>query len=218
MNVPDNIFNTALDRLQAGESIQSISFDFPDYQQELISLLTVCEMGMNIPKLVPSAPYKRHLYAEKVTMKTKFWDAFMYSRIAVIPIALLIALLGARVVATATEGSLPGDTLYTLKRATEKARLTLTRNPEKLATIHVQLLQKRVEEVRQAADSGNQAVETAALEELQSQTDMTFAEVAPVATAKAISSQDSTLLDDLLAVNKQAKRLVARSESKNGRF
>ncbi len=208
MKTPDHIFDIALTRLLDGESVNAIVSDYPEYKEDLVSLLNVSEMGLNIPKLEVPRPYKRRLYAEKIVAQSWFWSAFRYSRVAAIPLAMLLVLLGGNKIVNATQASLPGDTLYTLKRAGENARLTLTRNPEKLAVIHVELLQNRINEVKQAAESGNDTAETAAIAELQSQTAKTFAEAGPLATANAISKQDSTLLDTLVAVNKQQKDVL----------
>jgi hypothetical protein len=205
----EDILDLALTRLQKGESLSFIANEYPEHREELMSLLSIGEMGLNIPKLVPPTPIKRRRFEEKVSWKSKLMETFVFSRVALVPIALLIALIGGRTVVNATESSLPGSTLYSLKRATEEARLTLTRNPDKLASIHMELMQKRVNEVRQAASSGDQNTEAKAIAELQSQTSKTFAEVAPVATANAISKQDSSLLDNLVAVNKQQKDVLA---------
>lgn len=209
MTLPENIFNIALDRLQNGETIQTIAKDYPDYQQELEGLLAVAEMGMHIPKLTPPAPYKRYAFAEQAITSSWFVEIFQYARVAIIPISLVIALLGGRAMVSATEDSLPGDKLYSLKRATEEARLTITRDQEKIASIHVELMQKRLAEVKKAADSHDEASEKAAIVALQSQTEKTFNEAAPLATANAISKQDSSLLDTLVAVNKEQKDVLA---------
>lgn len=208
MTLPDSIFAIALERLEHGETPSQIASSFPEYQNELVGLLHVAEMGMNIPKLIPPTPYKRHLYAEKAITSAWFVPVLQFLRVGAIPIALVIALVGGGAVVDATENSLPGQALYSLKRASEEARLTFTNDPQKIAVIHVQLLQKRLDEVKQAATTGNQASETAALAELQSQTEKTFAEAAPVATANAISNKDSSLLDSLVAVNKEQKSVL----------
>ena len=209
MTTPDNIFAEALERLDQGETPNQIAASFPQYSQELEGLLSIAQMGMNIPKLVPPTPYKRHLFAEKsVNSYSTLSQLFTFMRVAIVPISLVIALLGGRAVVNATEDSLPGDKLYSLKRASEEARLTITRDQSKIAVIHVELLQKRLNDVRKAANTGNEASETAAIAELQSQSEKTFAEAAPLATANAISKQDSTLLDTLVAINKEQKDVL----------
>lgn len=209
MTIPETIFAEALERLSSGETPQSIAADYKDYQSELVSLLSVAEMGLHIPKKVVPTPYKRHLFAEKALTSSKFMQLLTFMRFAAIPLSLLIALFGGRFAVDATENSLPGDKLYSIKRASENARLTLTRDQDKVATMHVELLQKRLEEVKQAANTGNEQSETAAIAELQSQTEKTFAEVTPVATANALAKQDSSLLNTLLAVNKEQKTVLA---------
>lgn len=209
MTTPDEIFAQALERLDRGETPQQIAKDFDKAnQQELEGLLSVAQMGLHIPKLVPPTPYKRHLFAEKVvTSSNTIAQLLSFARVAIVPISLVIVLVGGGAVVSATEDSLPGDKLYSLKRATEEARLTVTRDQTKIASIHVELMQKRLQEVKQAATNGDQATETAAIAELQSQSEKTFAEAAPLATANAIS-KDSTLLDTLVAINKEQKDVL----------
>lgn len=219
MTLPETIFAEALERLDRGETPHQIAASFPEYEQELEGLLSIAEMGMNIPKLVPPTPYKRHLFAEKtVTTSGALVQFLNFMRVAIIPISLVIALIGGRAMVDATEDSLPGDKLYSLKRATEEARLTITRDQSKIAIIHVELMQKRIADVKKAADTGDQESEAAAINELQTQTEKTFAEAAPLATANAISNQDSTLLDSLVAINQEQKDVledVSESESNN---
>ncbi len=214
-NIPDEIFAQALARLQNGEAAEVIASDYADYQQELIGLLFVAQMGMNIPKLQVPAPYKAYRFADQVAASKGFTEWLSYFRVAVIPIALVVVLIGGRTAVNATENSLPGEKLYTLKRATEKARLSLTRDQDKVASLHVEFMQNRINEVKQAADEGNAESETLAIAELKTQTETTFAEAGPIATANAITKQDSTLLENLVAINKQQKDVLAELSENN---
>jgi hypothetical protein len=209
MNIPDHIFDEALVRLRKGESISQITDSFKDYQEELDGLLSVAQMGVNIPKLVPPTPYKAHRFASIPHPANRFFEMLSLFRVAAVPISLVIALLGGSAVVSATENSLPGDTFYSLKRATEQVRLSITKDQNKVATIHVELMQKRLDEVKKAAENGNDATETLAIAELKSQTEKTFAQAGPVATANAITNQDSSLLNNLVAVNKEQKDVLA---------
>lgn len=213
--IPDAIFAESLDRLTQGESVQAIAASNPGYQEELVSLLSIAQTGMSIPKLEAPAPYKSFRFKDEVAASKGFMEWFAYFRVAVIPIALVVVLLGGRTIVTATENSLPGDKLYSLKRATENAQLKLTNDQDKVASLHVEFMQKRIDEVKKAADSGDQDTETLAIAELKSQTEKTFAEAGPVATANAISKQDPTLLEDLVAINQQQKDVLA-DLSENG--
>ena len=207
--IPDEVFAEALARLAQGQSPKAIAADFADYQHELEGLLFIAQTGMQIPKLDPPTPYKSYRFADTVATSSLFSEWFAYFRVAAIPIALVIVLVGGGKLADATKGSLPGDNLYSLKRATESARLTLTRDQDKVASLHVEFMQNRINEVKQAANEGNEETETLAIAELKTQTDKTFAEAGPVATANAISKLDSTLLDNLVAINKQQKDVLA---------
>lgn len=210
MNIPDTIFNESLTRLQNGEHPSQIAESYDaDYQQELASLLSVAQMGMNIPKVTPPTPYKAYRFKEvAVSPFTRLFEILSMFRLAAVPISLVIVLLGVPIITSATKNSIPGDKLYSLKRASEQVQLTLTQDQNKFANLHVELMQKRLEEVKQAADSGDAESETLAIAELQSQTEKTFAEAGPVATANAISNQDSSLLDNLVAVNKEQKSVL----------
>lgn len=207
--IPDEIFAQALARLQNGESIDAIAKNYEGYQQELTNLLFVAQMGMGIPKITPPTPYKAYRFTDTVAATKGFTEWLAYFRVAIIPIVLVIVLVGGNKFANGVEGSLPGQKLYTLKRATEQARLSLTRDQNKVAGLHVEFMQNRIDEVKKAADEGDENSEKLAIAELKSQTEKTFAEAGPVATANAISKQDSTLLENLVAINKQQKDVLA---------
>ncbi len=209
MNIPDTIFDEALVRLRKGESLSQIAADYADYQQELVSLLSVAQMGMSVPKLVPPTPYKAYKFANVTASPfTRIFEMLSFFRLAAVPISLVLALLGGSAIVSATANSLPGDKLYSLKRASENVQLTLTQDQDKVANLHVELMQKRLDEVKKAADTGNAESETLAIAELKSQTEKTFAQAGPIATANAISNKDSSLLDNLVAVNKEQKTVL----------
>lgn len=209
MNIPDYIFDEAFNRLHKGESVSQIASDYKDYQQELASLLSVARMGMNIPKITPPAPYKAYKFANVAASPfTRLFEMLSFFRIAAVPISLVIAVLSGNAIINATANSLPGDKLYSLKRASEQVELTLTQDQNEVATLHVELMQKRIDEVKKAADNGDTNSETLAIAELKSQTEKTFAQAGPVATANVISNKDSSLLDNLVAINKQQKDVL----------
>lgn len=217
MNIPDYIFDEAFNRLENGESASQIAESYADYQQELIGLLSVVQMGMNIPKITPPTPYKAYRFADVAASPfTRFFEILSFFRAAAVPISLVIVLLGVPAIASATKNSLPGDTFYSLKRATEQAQLIFTQDQNQVASLHVELMQKRLDEVKKAADSGNTESETLAIAELKSQTEKTFAQAGPVATANALSNQDSSLLDNLVAINNQQKTVLAELSSGDG--
>ncbi len=211
--MPDYIFEEALKRLRTGESVLSISQSFPEHKETLESLLPIAALTMSIPKMQPPVPHRQYRFVKEIqSAPYRFAGIFQFMRMAVIPISLVAALLGGKLVVNATANSLPGDKLYTLKRATEEARLNLSMSDSAAATIHVELVQKRLEEVKKAIDSKNSATETAAIEALQKQTEKTFAVASQVAAVNAVTNKDSSLLDNLVAINKEQKSVLASIE------
>lgn len=72
-----------------------------------------------------------------------------------IPLLLIAALLGGGTGATyASQSSLPGDALYPVKLASEKARTAIVINDVKEAKLHLKFSSKRLEEVEELAKKG----------------------------------------------------------------
>jgi len=216
MNIPDTIFDQALQRLHNGESAFTVAESYPEYAAELKELLPTISQLIEIPKLNAPVPSKRYKFAEAKVVPYRFIEYLTTLRMAVVPISLLVALIGGRMVVQATENSMPGETFYTLKRASEEARLGLTFNTDKTATIHMELSQRRLNEVKKAIDSNDEQLEAAAIEELQKQTEKTFATVPQVAAVNAVSEGDSTLLNQLVALNKEQKSVLSNLENTPG--
>ncbi len=214
MTMPDHIFDMSIQRLQNGERLSAILDSYPEYRTELEPLLQIAQMAQLLPKVTAPAPYKSYKFTNVRTLPYYFTGVLQFVRMAVIPISLVVTLLGGQFVVNAMGNSLPGDTLYSLKRASEEARLNLTSDEEKLATIHVKLTQRRLEEVKKAIDTNNPEVENATLVALQEQTEKTFAAVPHVAAVNAVAKNDSSLLDELVAINKEQKSLYATIENK----
>ncbi len=71
------------------------------------------------------------------------WRQRMGLRLVAVFAAFAVALSG---VAAASSGSLPGDTLYPVKRAVEQGRVLLARNDETRAEVYADLAEKRLTE------------------------------------------------------------------------
>ena len=216
MNLPDEIFDQAIKRLQNGESAFNVAESYPEFAAELRELLPIVAQVRAIPKLEAPTPHKKYKFAEAKKFSYRFVEYLSAFRMAIVPISLLVALLGGGMVVRATEDSLPGDTFYTLKRASEQARLSMTFNPDKTAIIHVEMAQRRLNEVKKAIGSNNVKVEAAAIVELQKQTEKTFAEVPQVAAVNAVTDGDSSLLNKLVALNKEQKSVLSEVGSSAG--
>lgn len=81
-----------------------------------------------------------------------WFEALRQKRLAfqfILAVILIISLfLGSSGVALASQGSIPGDTLYPLKISTENAALSLTPQPQGSARLHVEFTQRRLIEIQ----------------------------------------------------------------------
>lgn len=206
--LPDNIVTESLERLRQGEDAFSVSQSYGDYANELLPLLQIADAIKQIPKQQLPTPHKQFRFAETHTMPYVLGRFFSLFRVAVIPISLVLILFGGHFVVQAAEHSLPGDLLYSLKRASETAQLNLTFDQQQKANLHVELTQKRLNEVKQAFDTKNPETEAAAIAALKDQAEKTFAKVPQVAVANALTNKNQDLLNNLVAINKEQKSVL----------
>lgn len=208
---PEQIFELALQRLTQGESIEVVQSEFSDYPA-LTEELEMVNILKTIPIATPPAPTMRYKFAQKQT----YWELVVQSlartfstyKLAVIPLAMAMILGSGYSVISASEFSLPGEKLYGVKLAAEQAQLQLTFDETKQAQLHVRLAQKRIDEARIVMALSNPAQEVAALDALNKQTDITFQKISQLAATKAMSGNDPSLLDNLVALNKEAKTVL----------
>lgn len=83
----------------------------------------------------------------------------------------------------ASQGSLPGDNLYPVKTATERARLVLTFTPVRKAEYHLGLAQTRLKEVLSLAQAGRQ-IDAYTIEAIADQVDAALIEVRMVSSSE----------------------------------
>jgi hypothetical protein len=93
-------------------------------------------------------------------------------------LVVLVLVLGAgSAVVYASQGSLPGDALYGVKTTAEDVKLALTRSHEARASTHLNLADRRTEEVLAQSTSGRN-ISTRALESIGKETDGAIKEMA----------------------------------------
>ncbi len=206
--IPDQIFEQALTMHKSGKSILEISDSFPEYKAELESLFEVVSLLDSIPKTQPPTPTKTYRFAKKTSAWFKFIELLSFYRLAAVPLAFVFALVSSLAVFSAAENSLPGDSLYSLKIAGEKAKLNFTFDKEKIAQLHVELAQKRLNEAKQIIAKDDSENEQEALESLTKQTEETISTLSTLAASQAVSENNSTLLNNLVALNKEQKSLL----------
>ncbi len=214
-NNSDYILDQALQSLSKGETFDDANLT-PEQKLELSSTLQIAQLLSNIPKANIPTPTKQYRYAQKVSVFTKFVEFISSHRIAVTAAMFAFIITGTYSGYHAAENSLPGDKLYGIKLIGEEARINLTFDQDKVANLHLALAEKRLDETKRVIEINNPEQEAAAIVALTTQTEKTFSAVSEIATAKAVSQNDSRLLDNLVAINKEQKSVLenaSRSES-----
>jgi len=159
----DNILDECLQRLLDGDSIEQCLADYPAFAYELSPLLhTAMEAKMAAsvqprPEFRERARYQFQQALRDIDFKperSRGRMAFAWPRWATavaVFVAMVVALGGT---SFASAGSLPDDTLYGVKRATESVRMAFTFTDLGKAELYVRLADERVNEIIRMADEG----------------------------------------------------------------
>jgi hypothetical protein len=146
-----------LNALETGADLGSVLKRFPDLQNELRPLL---EAAQNAKLLAISEVPEKALRGGKMRVlghaaemrksapkRRRRWSMFAFPRLATsLAIALILLLSGTGLV-SASNGALPGDSLYPVKRTWEDVRLMLVVNPASREHLEDQYEQERLHEV-----------------------------------------------------------------------
>jgi hypothetical protein len=164
---------------QAAPAVATASAPDPDFQaalrQRLMAVATVQGIGAT---------------AESDTDATPDEDRKTSGRKRVIVTAALTAgVLGLSGVSTASGDALPGDTLYPVKRSTERAQLALAGSDVNRGQLHFQFARTRLSEAEEIAN------DAPALEFTLSDMDSEIAQGMQALTTAAVERQDSGVLD-----------------------
>lgn len=197
-----DLFDQAIEQLRLGVPIEAVLKNLPvpyqtetQLQAELASLLEVAATGVSIAKnakLEAPRAMKRYKFAE-TSRAERVWAAFLpWLKMGALPAAAAaILILGAGVA-----NARPGNTLFGLRTSLERAPLVFTTDQDKIAAIQLKITLNRIDDAKAIIDSptSNPSQQTAALNELNSQTQVTLAAVKKAATANAIAKTDNRAL------------------------
>ncbi len=217
--ISENILEQALRQLANGESLDNVVNQFAttsEQKTELTSTLQIAQLLSSVPKANVPSPTKQYRYTQKVSAFKQFAQIFASHKLAIFASAFVMIFAGGFSLLHAAENSLPGDKLYGVKLIGEEARLNLTFDKDKVANMHLALAEKRLDETKRVIAINDPAQEAVAIAALTTQTEKTFNAVSEIATAKAVSQNDSRLLDNLVAINKEQKSVLqTASKSEN---
>lgn len=132
--------------------------------------------------------------------------AFHFGRLVIGALAIVIALGAVGAAGKASEGSLPGDTLYSVKRATEQVETIFAINPESKVKIGIKHAQTRLAEVQSLVEQNKQPdVVAQAVADLKSTTEQVI---------NAASGSQPELVDNAVQLVNQEKQVLATVQDK----
>ena len=157
----EGILNECFERMLRGESIEACLDSYPQEAAELEPLLrTFLNVKWRASSIEPRPGFKAitrarlegaHLYAQQQP-KTGF---FAWHRAWALSLtAVIIVILASASTVAAASDALPDEYLYPVKLATETARETFTFSDSSKAKLHVELAERRSQEIAAMAIDG----------------------------------------------------------------
>jgi hypothetical protein len=146
-----------LNALETGADMESVLRQFPDMKDDLAPLLEAAQQARTLA--IPEVPEKvlrrgkarvlgHATGMRKAAVKPrKRWSMFTFPRLATSLAVALVFLLGGTGLVRASNGAIPGDNLYPVKRTWEDVRLTFSFNPEIREELETEFEDERLHEV-----------------------------------------------------------------------
>jgi hypothetical protein len=185
------ILDVCLERIRHGESPEACLLDYPDQADELAPLLMAVRQArsLQMPALSTQARQniRRQLHQAVAARQPAPRRTFAGSvglfamRFALV---LLVAFLGIGGGVAAAQSSLPGSSLYPLKRASENVRLRLASSPAQRATLHLDFAGARSVEIL-ALVGKEQALDSALVDDLEREYQLAWAELGEASNTEA---------------------------------
>jgi len=177
----DDILDICLDRIVVkGDTIEQCLESYPEEAMELEPLLRAALSAVKASSHIEPRPEFRRLAKHRLLSAIEdkgkkraehlmpLWGWQRRWAIAFAAVLILI-MVGAGTV-TASTGSLPGDTLYPVKTATEKVQGFFTFKSEAKANFYMKLAQRRLDEIKLLVE-GNRSIPQSLLAVMNTETD-----------------------------------------------
>jgi uncharacterized protein DUF5667 len=168
------ILDEALERMAGGASVEECVDAYPQYARDLAPLLhtsaalrlqTATPLPAELEAWLPSGAREFNAIAERVAPRYARRPLVLRSvplQRAAVAATLVVGMLGVADIASAA--SLPGEPLYTWKRAKEDITLSLTSDPNALINLHTTYAERRLAELG-LLTAPNEPVDPALVEE-----------------------------------------------------
>ena len=162
----ENILDGCLERLRQGESLEQCLARYPERAAELEPLLRVAMASLKASSDVTPRPEFRartryqmqsqlHDKERKTEPKKASLVSWMPRWAVVVASVVLVFLLAGTGTMAASSTSMPDNTLYPVKLATERVQLRLSRGDISKARVNVRLADRRVKEIVFLAKKGD---------------------------------------------------------------
>lgn len=168
----EHILNECIDRVLRGESVGQCLDRYPEYAVQLEPLLGVAIAVQRTSAVEPRAEFKAqaryqiesllHAKRQKAAPRRLPLVSWVPRWAVVVAAVFLVILLAGSGTVAASSSSLPGDTLYPVKTATERVWLSMTFSDTAKAKLQAEFAGRRVAEMVRMAEQGR----TEGLEEL----------------------------------------------------
>jgi hypothetical protein len=163
VNNLDRIFDICLDRiLIGGESIDNCIADYPEYRDELKSLLDISLRTQKAMSSIEARPDFKTRLRYELTSKMKYDNApkrhSFKCKLQWVPVALsfcIVLLLSGGGTVAAASNSMPADPLYNVKLASEKVQVFFTFDDAAKADLYSEFVAERVNEIVSMAYANN---------------------------------------------------------------
>ncbi len=155
----DDVLNECIEKVLKGEPIEACLAAHPEHAAELSPLLQTALNTRRAAAITPRPEFRQQAFYR---FQTAFRDLPAPRRVSlrwqvrlvtVLSVIVVILMAGTGTVAVAG-GSLPDETLYPVKLATEEVRLALTLSAIGKAELYTEFADRRITEIVRMADEG----------------------------------------------------------------
>jgi hypothetical protein len=146
--------------LAGGDSVESCLASYPQHAAELGPLLETMKAARAASSLSPDPSFRararyefRSALYERTSPKKSLALTWRWRWATIVSIAGMFALTSAGGVVAASSGSMPGQTLYQVKRTIENVQITITPTQSARARLYATLADRRIGEIVYAASN-----------------------------------------------------------------
>jgi hypothetical protein len=209
MDSKEYIFDQALKELKNTTSFSDVSLNLAQNKEELLPLLKISSMLNSLPKTTPPTPAMRRLYISK-PIKTFAFAWLHVSRFMAMSVSGILLFSAFAGLSFGAYNSMPGQTLFSLKHASEQIQLKLAVSDQAKANLQIKIAQKRLNEAESILNnpSADPKDEKAALTALVSETKNSIQQVSLAAKNNSLNNSGHPLVASLENLNKQQQKLI----------